>query len=107
MALATAPDMTRLAVTTTSPSSGYVTAGAIRLFTAGCLAKLRYTGGEDGHLYFSIPSESQPGMVYQIDYHPARRTLRCSCPAGQRSVPCKHVRLYQLSRGFVTEEGRA
>ena len=93
----------RAPVTTTTPSSRYVTDGAIRLFTAGYLPKLRYSGEEDGHHYLTIPSETQPGIVYTIDYCPAEKTVRCSCPAGQHNVPCKHLRLFQLRNGWAVE----
>src|SRR5947209_127926 len=80
-------------VTTTSRASTYVSQGAVRLFTRGYLAKLHYNGEEDGHHYYTLPSEFERGVLYHIDYHPARRTLRCSCPAGRHNVPCKHIRL--------------
>jgi hypothetical protein len=94
-------------VTKTSACSAYVTDGAVRLFLAGYLATLRYDGEEDGHLRYTIPSETQRGALYSIDYEPAEQTLRCSCKAGQNNVPCKHVRLLQLRNGWATQEGRA
>jgi len=75
-------------VTKTTPSSAYVTEGDGRLFLSGHLAKLRYDGEEDGHLHYQIPSETQRGVVYRLDYCPVVATIRYSCPAGMHNVPC-------------------
>jgi hypothetical protein len=99
--------MTRPAMTTTTPCSAYVREGAIRLFTEGYLGKLLFDHQEGDHFYYQIPSESQPGVVYGIDFDPFTGIIRCSCPAGQHNVPCKHVEAFRLSRGFVNREGRA
>ena len=106
MALAQAPT-DRPPVTTNSRCSGYVEAGAVRLFQAGYLGKLRLTAHEDGHFFYSIPSESDARTTYQIDYALSGGTLRCSCPAGEHNVPCKHVRLLQLSHGWAVKEAGA
>lgn len=94
-------------VTTESRCSGYVEAGAIRLFQRGYLGKLQCSAEEDGHLYYSIPSESEQGTLYQIDWDMQAGTLRCSCPAGQHNVPCKHIRLFQLRNGWAVKEAGA
>jgi hypothetical protein len=95
-----------MAVKTARPpvttESTYVNDGAVRLFLAGYLTKLQYNTEEDGHLYYSIPSESGTGL-YQIDYCPRQGTLRCTCKAGENNVPCKHVRLFQLRNGWAVE----
>lgn len=81
-----------------------VTANALRLVLGGYLAKLAYNQGDDGNLYWSIPSETRTGVVYQIDFDPAHRTLSCSCPAGMHGRPCKHLRLFQLMHGMAIGE---
>ncbi len=63
-------DEARTRVATSSPASEYVTAGAVRLFLAGYLAKLRLNAEEDGHVYYNVPSETEAGVLYQIDYCP-------------------------------------
>jgi hypothetical protein len=90
-------------VTTTTRCSAYVNDGAIRLFTLGYLAQLRYDSEEDGTLFYQIPSETQDGVVYTISYTSREDRLHCSCPAGQHNVPCKHVRLFQLRNGWAVE----
>jgi hypothetical protein len=95
-------------VTTTTPCSRYVQEGAIRLFTKGYTAKLTYVETPvRGIFTYQLPSESEPGVTYTIDYDIDRAELHCSCPAGQHNVPCKHVELFRLSRGLVNREGRA
>jgi hypothetical protein len=94
-------------VTTTTVPSPYVSQSAARLFLAGYLSKLHFIEGEDGRLYFSLPSESQPGTRYQIEWDLNTGALRCTCPAGQQNVPCKHIRLFQLSRGWAVQEAGA
>ena len=93
--------MARQPVTTQTRCSRYVDGNAVRLFTAGYLAKLRFTTEEDGHRYYSIPSETQPGTLYSIDYDTSAGTLRCSCEAGRHNAVCKHVRLLQLRNGWA------
>lgn len=90
----------RAPVTLTTCPSAHVDQAAARLFLAGYLGKLRFTEAEDGHSYYSIPSESEAGQLYQIDWDVAAGTLRCSCLAGQNNVHCKHVRLFQLRQGW-------
>jgi len=87
---------TRPRISTATIPSFNVTANAIRLVMVGYLSKLVYNEDEDGHLYWNIPSETQSGVLYQIDYYPADRTISCSCPAGWHGRPCKHFRLFQL-----------
>lgn len=91
-------------VTISTRCSGYVEAAAVRLFQAGWLGKLRLNEHEDGHYYYSLPSETDRETVYQIDFYPSERTIQCSCPAGQHRVPCKHVRLFQLYHGWTGKE---
>ncbi len=80
-----------------------VTEGAVRMFLAGYLGKLRRIDSEDGHVYYRIPSETEPGRCYQIDWQPATGIVRCSCATGKRKMLCKHVRLFQLDRGWTNE----
>ncbi len=81
-----------------------VTANAIRLVLGGYLARPVHHQGEDGHLYWTIPSETHVGVVYQLDFDPAQRTLSCSCPAGMHGRPCKYLRLFQFMHGMAIGE---
>jgi hypothetical protein len=98
---------TRPAVTTATRCSRYVQDAAVRLFVRGYLGRLRFDCREDDHLYYTLPSESEQGRTYRIDYGTAEGTLRCSCQAGMVNVPCKHVRLFQLYHGWAIEEAGA
>lgn len=91
-------------VTIAGRRGGSVTEDAVRLFLAGYLGQLRRTGSEDGHVYFRIPSETQPGRRYQIDWEPATGIVKCTCATGKRRALCKHVRLFQLDHGWTAEE---
>jgi hypothetical protein len=91
-------------LTTTSVASRTVTEAAIRLFVSGYLAELRFVSEEDGHYYYSIPSERGHGVLYGIDHDPASNKLRCSCPAGRHGKVCKHLRLLQLARGWTAND---
>ena len=99
-----APSEFRPRINATTIPSRPVTANALRLVLGGYLAKLVYNQGDDGNLYWSIPSETRTGVVYQIDFDPAHRTLSCSCPAGMHGRPCKHLRLFQLMHGMAIGE---
>jgi hypothetical protein len=89
----------RTGISTATIPSFNVTANAIRLVLAGYLSKLRHSESEDGHHYWTVPSESRRGVLYQLDYNPKDRSVRCSCPAGRHGRPCKHFRLFQLQIG--------
>lgn len=87
----------------TAPSAS-ITDGALRLFRAGYAARITFTGGEEGVLDYSIPSETMPGTVYTLSWNTWQQTLACSCSADLHGRACKHQRLFQLLRGWAVEE---
>ena len=42
-----------------------------------------------------VESASHPGTLYAVS------TISCSCPAGQRGLPCKHVACYRAQVGIL------
>jgi hypothetical protein len=55
---------------------------------------------------YAVESETYPGIMYMVDV----LNLSCTCPAGQRGVPCKHSHIaygYALARRQARRERRS